>query len=126
MTPEPDPNPRYTGFKPRWMGDPEFAKRMDELDAKGAWQIGRNDPEEEQPMPDNPTPDLDRLLRIAAAELPPGTTVEVRAGGGWYSLTYDKDGHRAFFASRRDLEEVATDVEGLLKGLGLLLTRRED
>lgn len=72
------------------------------------------------------TPDLDRLLRIAAAELPPGTTLIIEVGAGWYSLAVEAGGTRSRGRAGPDLETLAEHVEDFLRMAGLLLTERED
>lgn len=76
-------------------------------------------------MTTTPTPDLDRLLRIAAAELPPGTTLIIEVGLSRYSFAVETGGTRSrVFAT--DLEMLAEHVEHFLRMSGLVLTERED
>lgn len=72
------------------------------------------------------TPDLDRLLRIAAAELPPGTTLIIEVGLSRYSLVVETGDVRSYHQFAPDLDALAERVEDFLRMSGILLTERED
>lgn len=70
-----------------------------------------------------PAPDLDALLRIAAAGLPPGYWLEIHAGSGRIDVDLNKEGREyGYYPEAAELPDVASKVAFILKTEGFLPT----